>query len=235
MDLKEMKDVDPSKHWYYQSKLLSVRMKVQSLGIKPKKIIDVGAGSGFFSISLASDYSDCKVVCIDTNYLEDSQSRDGSIMFTNSTVPLQGDLYLLMDVLEHVENDQKLLIDNLEMANPGSIVLITVPAFKSLWSSHDVFLEHFRRYRIKDLIKIAESCDLRIIESHYLFSFLFPIVWIGRKLHLTQKKKSDMREFNRLLNKLLTKICSFEHKKIKNNLFGISIILVAEKNPRIAK
>ncbi len=230
-----MKDVDPSKHWYYQSKLLSVREKVESLGIAPKKIIDVGAGSGFFSISLASDFSECKVVCVDTNYLEDSESCDGAIKFTNSTKPLQGDLYLLMDVLEHVEDDQNLLVKSLEIANPGSIVLITVPAFQSLWSNHDVFLEHFRRYKVKELIKIVESCDLRIIECHYLFSFLFPFVWIIRKLHLTPKNKSNMRDFNSLLNKLLTKVCFFEHTKIKNGLFGISIILVAKKEPRVAK
>ena len=235
MDLKEIENVDPNKHWYYQSKLLSIRIKLKSLGIAPKKIIDIGAGSGFFSISLASNFSDCKVVCIDTNYLGDSERCDGAIVFTKSLTPLQGDLYLLMDVLEHVEDDQKLLSESLEKANPGSLVLITVPAFKSLWSNHDVFLEHFRRYKVKDLIQIAESCDLRIIESHYLFSFLFPIVWITRKLRLSPKKKSDMREFNSLLNRLLTWICFFEHKKIRNNLFGISIILIAEKKePKIA-
>ena len=230
MDLKEVKNVDPNRHWYYQSKLLSIKLKLQYLGIEPKKIIDIGAGSGFFSISLASNFSDCKVVCVDPNYLEDSEISDGAIVFTKSSAPLEGDLYLLMDVLEHVEDDQKLLSNSLEKANPGSLVLITVPAFKSLWSSHDVFLGHFRRYRIDEVIKIAESCDLRIIDSHYLFSFLFPIVWITRKLNLIPKNKSDMRESNSLLNTVLTRICFFEHKKFRNKFFGISVVLVAEKN-----
>jgi len=229
MDLKEMKNVDPNSHWYYQSKLLSIRLKLQDLGIEPKKIIDIGAGSGFFSIALASNFPDCKVVCVDPNYVQDSEIFDGSIVFTKSSAPLQGDIYLLMDVLEHVEDDQKLLSDSLEKAKPGSLVLITVPAFKSLWSSHDVFLEHFRRYRLNEMKKIAESCNLRIIESHYLFSFLFPIVWITRKLNLSSKEKSNMREFNSLLNTILTRICFFEHKNIRNKLFGISVVLVAEK------
>lgn len=229
MDLKELANVDPNKHWYYQSKLLSIKIKLQTLGVEPRKIIDIGAGSGFFSISLASNFPNCKVTCVDTNYLEDSETHDGAIVFTKSTSPLQGDVYLLMDVLEHVADDQKLLSQSLEKADPGSLVIITVPAFKSLWSNHDVFLEHFRRYRVKELNKIAESCGLRIIDSHYLFSSLFPIVWINRKINKRPKKSSDMREFNVLINALLARISILEHKKIKNKLFGVSVILVAEK------
>ncbi len=231
-----MENVDPNKHWYYQSKLLSVRTKLENLSIQPQKIIDIGAGSGFFSISLASNFSNCQVVCVDTNYIEDSDTNNGEIVFTKSSIPLQGDVYLLMDVLEHVANDQKLLSESLEKANPGSLVVITVPAFKSLWSNHDVFLEHFRRYRVKELIKLAESCDLRVIDAHYLFSFLFPIVWISRRINRRPKKRSDMKEFNSLLNFFLSRICILEHRNIKNKLFGVSVILVAEKKgSRIAE
>ena len=36
---------------------------------------------------------------------------------------------------------------------PGTPVFITVPAFSFLWSAHDVFLDHRRRYTSKMLVR----------------------------------------------------------------------------------
>ncbi len=51
MDLKEFDLVDPSTHWYYQSKLFALRKELAQHGHGVQHVIDVGAGSGFFSKS----------------------------------------------------------------------------------------------------------------------------------------------------------------------------------------
>ena len=53
---------------------------------------------------------------------------------------------LLMDVLEHVDDDVGLLRAYAEPARPGTRFIVSVPAFSWLWSAHDEFLEHRRRY-----------------------------------------------------------------------------------------
>lgn len=55
-------------------------------------------------------------------------------------------LFIMMDVLEHLPNDLAML-QRVKAATVGdnNCFFITVPAFQSLWSGHDVFLEHYRR------------------------------------------------------------------------------------------
>ena len=55
MDLKEedILGADIGKHWYYRSKAAALRRAVG--GLAPKRLLDVGAGSGFFSRHLLSE------------------------------------------------------------------------------------------------------------------------------------------------------------------------------------
>jgi len=63
----------------------------------------------------------------------------------------RADLVLLMDVLEHIDDDAGVLRPLLDGARAGCHVLITVPAEPRLWSAHDVALGHRRRYTVETL------------------------------------------------------------------------------------
>lgn len=229
MDLKELDFIDPNTHWYYQAKLFAVKFALDNLKIAPSKIIDIGAGSGFFSTSLATNYIDCDVVCVDPNYTDEQLVSTGSVQFTKSISAQKGDLYLLMDVLEHVEDDLSLLKSSLLEAKPGATILITVPAFQALWSPHDIYLEHLRRYKLTEVVSLAEECELSVVRSCYLFSFLFPFVWIYRKFKRFESAQSNMRPSNRILNRILKEICFIEFKNISNKKYGISAMVIATK------
>jgi hypothetical protein len=47
-----------------------------------------------------------------------------------------------------------------------------------LWSGHDVFLEHIKRYRRRELVSVNRHVGLKIVRSGYLFSTIFPFVVI---------------------------------------------------------
>ena len=55
----------------------------------------------------------------------------------------------MMDVLEHVSDDVGLVREYAKRAKPGTRFVVSVPAFMWLWSGHDVFLEHHRRYTLR--------------------------------------------------------------------------------------
>ena len=57
----------------------------------------------------------------------------------------------MMDVLEHVDNDAGLVRHYATKVPSGAHFLVTVPAFRFLWSGHDVFLEHKRRYTLAEI------------------------------------------------------------------------------------
>jgi hypothetical protein len=86
-------------------------------------------------------------------------------------------LVLLMDVIEHIEDDTGFLAALLARADVGrhTKFLITVPAFQALFCSHDVFLGHYRRYSKALLAKRLEASGLTVIEIGYLFFTLLPV------------------------------------------------------------
>lgn len=87
------------------------------------------------------------------------------------------DLVLLLDVIEHIEDDIAFL--TYLQKHPGitaqTRILITVPAFQGLFSAHDVFLEHYRRYTNSQLAKHIQQAGMIPLEQGYFFSSLiFP-------------------------------------------------------------
>ena len=54
-------------------------------------------------------------------------------------------------------------------------VLVTVPAYQSLFSSHDVQLKHYRRYSLRSLRHALSSAGLRVVESGTFFVSLLPL------------------------------------------------------------
>ena len=76
MDLKELEaGIDPSSHWYYQSKKLPMLSYVQKQLQKhqPLQIIDVGSGSGFFAYEIEKTFSSQinKVYLVDIGYTQE--------------------------------------------------------------------------------------------------------------------------------------------------------------------
>jgi len=227
MDLKEDGLVDPDKHWYYLSKSKVVAQALSDYRGGLLTVIDVGAGSGFFARRLLSEKLVKSAVCVDPNYV-DLVSRDSRIEFTRSLPDKQFDALLLIDVLEHVADDAALLKDSLACLRPGGIAVITVPAFNSLWSGHDVYLEHHRRYRLRDVVLLARSVGLEVLEQRYLFAALFPIALLARKTRRrATEPSSDMKPVPRVLNRVLRLWFEVEHRLVRQRVFGLSAMVVA--------
>ena len=229
MDLRELENVNPWTHWYYQSKASAVKALLAPSFGDISRVADIGAGSTFFSQFLSQHMPNTHFTCVDTSYAKPFEKVSPNLELLQTFRDQQANLYIFMDVLEHVESDDQLLREYLETAEIGTRVLITVPAFMSLWSEHDVFLGHFRRYRRREVIALVEQMGLEVQKSHYLFSSLLPVIFLMRKLGYRKNKGSNMAEVSKSLNYLLKMIHNFEHKFIKNPFFGLSVILYATK------
>ncbi len=85
------------------------------------------------------------------------------------------DLILLCDVIEHVEDDVGLLrqLSREHLAADG-LAMVTVPAFQALFSEHDRFLRHHRRYSLSHLRDAVGTAGLAIVDDGYLFGSLLP-------------------------------------------------------------
>ena len=66
-----------------------------------------------------------------------------------------------MDVIEHVDDDVVALEEYVRVCRPGAPVVLTVPAYEWLWSDHDDWAAHRRRYTAPQLRRAA--CDAGIV------------------------------------------------------------------------
>jgi SAM-dependent methyltransferase len=236
MDLKETdilgKDID--NHWYYKSKAKAL---LQLISGNIASVMDVGAGSGFFSKYLLINTSVQEAWCVDISYKEDSDAveQDKPIHYRRSIDPMNVDLVILMDVLEHVDDDVALLQEYVAKVPLGTRFLISVPAFEFLWSDHDVFLEHKRRYTLTQMESVVKSAGLTVTHGAYYFGAVFPIAAGIRLLqNLFRKKashpKSQLKRHHPIINSLLTVICYSELILMRRNrVAGLTVFCLAEK------
>ena len=143
----------------------------------------------------------------------------------------------MMDVIEHVDDDVALIRAYTDRMPRGSMVLVTVPAFQFLWSGHDVFLEHKRRYTRASLHRTIDRAGLAVIRSRYFFSVLLPAICavrLGRRLWLTSSgftPRSDLRVHSRWTNAALTAIHELERHTLFhiNRLAGLTVFCLAKR------
>lgn len=155
---------------------------------------------------------------------------------------------LLLDVLEHIEDDVGFLnLVSQKLVRHGKI-LITVPAFQALWSSEDHEAGHYRRYTLKHLKEIVRKAGFRVCFASYYFSFLvLPILFVRvgmEKIGLLkrnedrteeEKKRIQRRQFQErsgIVQIILRMLEKAELRQLTGNRkirLGSSIICVLER------
>jgi SAM-dependent methyltransferase len=235
MDIKEQDilGADIGKHWYYRAKGEAMLAMLDQAPVR--HVLDVGAGSGVFSRLLLDRGADL-ATCVDPGYPSDHIEAHGNkpIRFVRGVENADADTVLLMDVLEHVDDDVGLLRDYAARAPHASRFLITVPAFKFLWSGHDVFLEHRRRYTLQEMEGVVHDAGLKPALGCYFFGLVFPLA-AGRRLvgrMLTgggeAEAKSDLQRHSPSVNDMLYQICHAELGVFKaNKTAGLSVFCLA--------
>jgi hypothetical protein len=137
----------------------------------------------------------------------------------------------MMDVLEHVDDDRGLVRHYAAKVPSGAHFLVTVPAFRFLWSGHDVFLEHKRRYRLGEIETAMREASLEIVRGAYYFGFVFPLAAAVRLATRGQPApRSTLRKHGAATNRLLAAICAAELPLLAvNRLAGLSAFVLARK------
>jgi trans-aconitate methyltransferase len=240
MDLKEeaiLGDAAAS-HWYYISKGAALLRFIK--GIKAVEVLDIGAGSGIFAKLLLRRTGVSRVVCCDTGYSRErvEHCAEKPLYFKKEIEHSEAGLALFLDVLEHVEDDVLFVQEYAKKLKSGTYVAVTVPAFQFLFSGHDLFLDHYRRYTIASLEKCLSAAGLKVLKSRYYFFFLFPAIALVRLIskirlmlfHAGSVPQSDLRPYGKAINALLVLINRAELAVFPfNRIAGITIFSLAVK------
>ena len=138
-------------------------------------ILDIGCGDSYFDYQLMN-----KVNSINKFYGIDiftkEEIKDGKYTVINDYKNLKDmkfDTILMFDVLEHIENDSDFMKDTvMPLLKDNGRIVMTVPAYQSLFSKHDEELKHYRRYDIKMICDVAKKSNFRIINYSYKLNVL---------------------------------------------------------------
>jgi len=143
------------------------------------------------------------------------------------------DMVLATDVIEHVEDDGRALEEIQRVLTPGGYLLLTVPAFESLWGLQDDVSLHKRRYRLAGLLDGVKRAGLLPRRAFYFNYLLFAPIWAVRRLMRVFSFRIDSEgQLNTpALNALLSAIFAFDvwtAPRIRPPC-GVSILVVAQK------
>lgn len=243
MDLKEENAIggDPAAHWYYIAKGRAIKQLLSGAPIG--ELLDVGAGSGVFSKMLVGDGLAARAVCVDPNYEEEflGARRSDKIAYVRAVETVDADTIMMIDVIEHVDDDVGLMRHYAEKAPAGARFLISVPAFQSLWSSHDEYLEHRRRYTLSGLQHAVRAAGLQPVTARYFFGVIFPAAAGLRVAERLFKRgappmKSQLKKAPSWLNSMLIALHDGERKLLFpiNRLAGVTAFCLAEKPAALA-
>ena len=141
----------------------------------------------------------------------------------------------MFDVLEHVEDEARMLGEIRRVLQPGGWILLSVPAYMFLWSDHDVSLRHFRRYDRGGLKRALVAAGLRPLRITYAMASILPPVAIVRRLLRARprdgKPRSSYIATPAPLNILLTGILCLEAAWLAHAdlPFGTSLLALARR------
>lgn len=144
----------------YNRFLISLIMKQQLSG--SVKILDIGAGIGFFAEAMQKKGFD--IHCVEPDLRQAALLESIGLPVSTSVDEVADgsfDLIYALNVMEHIENDREELMLWAGKLKKGGRLLIYVPAFDLLYSSMDKKVGHFRRYRRRQLTEMIAGAGLK--------------------------------------------------------------------------
>jgi SAM-dependent methyltransferase len=156
-------------------------------------ILEVGCSSGFLLHELHGDWPESLVIGSDfiVQPLERLAERAPTLplmRFDMVNCPLPSDsvdAVVLLNVLEHIEDDAGAVRQVARVLKPGGVAVVEVPAGPGLFDVYDKYLHHYRRYRLRELCALLERSGLRVASRSHLGFLLYPafafVKWRNRR------------------------------------------------------
>ena len=218
--------------WWYYGRSRAIRALLRRADIRHKQStsLDFGAGHGAMFQELVRVSAHVYAFEPDKDARVHAITRGYDAVYENAkdALSMQYDLIGLFDVVEHIEDDAAFLRSLHAALTPNGVLAITVPAFMSLWSTHDVTHAHFRRYTRSSIEKLLrqEGYDI-LAASYWNMSLFFPAAVV----RLLNRSGAGALTPPPIVDALLTFIVSVEAFFLRfiSFPFGVSLVIIARK------
>lgn len=224
MDAAEHQRLADFEEWYWWHRArqsIVTRLLGRYLSELPGRILDVGCGTGATSAAIAKgtpllgiDLGPEAVASARGRGLEVAQMDATSIGARSESFGL----VVALDVLEHLDDPAAAAREFRRALRPGGRLLVTVPAYQWLWSSHDVALGHRRRYTRSPLRDLLTSAGFEVDLCSYVMSTALPPAALlrlferlpGRRRHSEDSAESGYVHVPGWLNAVLARLVALD-------------------------
>ncbi len=225
-------------HWWFVARqhILLRYLEARVPAPASARLLDVGCGTGAILELLSRNY-EAHGLDFSPSAIAFCRKRGLKNLFAGSieSYPRNQlfDIITMLDVVEHVDDDRGLLRAGGDLLADSGRLLVTVPAFPWLWSSHDVVLHHKKRYTKAQLVHLMNDAGFEIAHISYFNTFLFPVAVMRRffaRFHGSEAT-SDLEIPGSALNSALRSVFELEggilaHASLP---FGLSLLCLATK------
>lgn len=205
------------------------------------KYLEIGCGSGFVLQAVFDNFKKSKIygseIFLNGLLFAKARTQDAVFMQMDAReIPYVKEFNVIgaYDVLEHIEEDSRVIKEIYNALQDNGIFISTVPQHKRLWSFADDIACHKRRYEPGELEAKLRESGFKIVRSTSFVTLLLPFMYISRiKRNKDQSIKSkDFLRIPKILNKIFSTVMKVELLFIKlgfNFPFGGSRLVIAIK------
>ena len=223
--LKELLILESLKN--YNNSIVNDALKYSS---NASEIVDFGAGIGTLSLIFRNKYK-IEPLCVEIDHINTEYLKKRKFKFYENIDNLSKttDLIFSSNVLEHIEDDFKIMKSFYRTLNENGKLFLFVPAKMILWTKLDEIVGHYRRYEISKLKLLAIQTGFEIERIHYadFCGFFITLLW---KLFNKNNNKSPLSKFSLVFyDNLIFPFSRILDKLGCKYLIGKNIVLVAKK------
>ena len=174
----------------------------RALGTRSVSIMEVGCSAGHLLADMRRNLPNATLTGGDYTLgtlLKLGEKMPGIplVRFNLAASPLPSNSYdamVLLNVLEHIEDDAAATRHIARMLKPGGVAVIEVPAGPELFDDYDRQLQHFRRYTLPGICSVVEQAGLVVERRNYLGALIYPAFYLAKKWSQIRPKSAAKRE-----------------------------------------
>jgi SAM-dependent methyltransferase len=238
-------------HWWYAGMRAVIGALLKSLPpIGSFRALDAGCGTGYnlgwfrneyAAKVIGADYSSCGLALCRNRGERDLVRADVALL------PFVGgafDMVISFDVLSEVKEEHQRVLalhEFLRVLKTGGILLVRVPAYEWLRSSHDAGVSTHHRFGSRELRTAVTRAGFQPLRATFANTLLFPlaVLWRVFKKAGLAPAGSDVRPATRgasWMNSALLRTLQAEAAILRSGRrdfpFGLSLFLLARKPSR---
>lgn len=243
-EYQKMADWEKS-YWWHRGRLSLLESLIKA-AFKEKQtgldILEIGCGTGEITQFLEK-YGRVEALDVSPEALNYARERGvrNAILGDVNRIDLTGlterfDLVVAFDVLEHIQDDVEAMKRAHLMLKKGGYLIVSVPAYKFLWSEHDEALHHKRRYHSFEIAKKLTDSGFRIAKKTHFVTTAFPAIALYRILSnffgRSAYPQTSYISLPSILNRLMIEILRTEAILIRkiNLPWGSTLTVIAQKS-----